>query len=195
MPLPPFSITKRNYHRQRRISKETKFRVHIIILSRTQVYTIQHIQRIPDMSKSNDSTSDECAACGMGGGTLKTCTACKLVKYCDRACQQSHCSKHQKACKKRAAELHDEALFALPPPLSRQDCPICFVPLSSDDLFSSYMPCCGKTICQGCVSGNNAEAFEKSIKNCLNVLRTVCPFCRDTRDIPLPASFRPYSIQ
>jgi hypothetical protein len=52
----------------------------------------------------------KCAGC-KGGDGLKTCTACKLVKYCSVACQKSHRPKHKQECKKRAAELHDEALF------------------------------------------------------------------------------------
>jgi len=49
-----------------------------------------------------------CANCGKGeeeSDNLKTCTACKLVKYCNRDCQIAHRSQHKKACKKRAAEL------------------------------------------------------------------------------------------
>ena len=77
------------------------------------------------------STADiisECANCGKGQeaasiGDLKACMACKLVKYCNRECQIAHRAQHKKACKKRAAflaaELHDEALFKEPPPLSK----------------------------------------------------------------------------
>ena len=68
-----------------------------------------------------------CANCGKGeesSGDLKACTACKLVKYCNRECQIAHRPLHKKACKKRAAELHDEALFKEHPP--PEDCPICF---------------------------------------------------------------------
>ena len=46
-----------------------------------------------------------CAACGKDGDGLKTCSECKLAKYCNATCQ------HKKECKKRAAALHDEALF------------------------------------------------------------------------------------
>jgi len=46
-----------------------------------------------------------CAACGKSGDNLKACTACKLVKYCNRECQISHRPKHKKECRKRAAEL------------------------------------------------------------------------------------------
>ena len=46
-----------------------------------------------------------CANCGKGegeesAGDLKSCTACKLVNYCNRDCQIAHRSQHKKACKK-----------------------------------------------------------------------------------------------
>ena len=71
---------------------------------------------------------DICANCGKGeesSNGLKACTACKLVKYCNRECQIAHWPQHKKQCKKRAAELHDEKLFKQPP-LEYGDCPICF---------------------------------------------------------------------
>ena len=55
-----------------------------------------------------------CAACGKEGDSLKACTACKLVKYCNRDCQISHRKQHKKECKKRAAEIYDEKLFKQP---------------------------------------------------------------------------------
>ena len=66
------------------------------------------------MINDTDTTSTACANCGKGeesNGDLKACTACKLVKYCNRDCQIAHRPLHKKACKKRAAELHDEELF------------------------------------------------------------------------------------
>ena len=66
------------------------------------------------MSTADDNNMLSCAACGKGGDGLKACTACKLVKYCNASCQRAHWSKHKKACKKRAAEIHDEALFKDP---------------------------------------------------------------------------------
>ena len=50
-----------------------------------------------------------CANCGKGeesAGDLKSCTACKLVKYCNRDCQIAHRPQHKKECKKRAAEVY-----------------------------------------------------------------------------------------
>ena len=96
------------------------------------------------MSTTNDTLSI-CANCGEGeessGEELKACVACKLVKYCNRDCQIAHRRQHKKECRKRAAELHDEALFKQPPPL--KDCPICMLRMPSLDTGSRYYSCCG----------------------------------------------------
>ena len=55
------------------------------------------------MHRSNDMSV--CAACGKSSDNLKACTACHLVKYCNRECQISHWPKHKKFCRKHAAEL------------------------------------------------------------------------------------------
>ena len=51
---------------------------------------------------------DACAACGKAGDELKMCTACKMVKYCNRDCQKTHWSMHKAECKRRAAKLLNE---------------------------------------------------------------------------------------
>ena len=111
-----------------------------------------------------------CANCGKGeedSGDLKACTACKLVKYCNRDCQIAHRSQHKKACKKRAAELHDERLFKEPP--LREECPICMLhsPLYEKNTGMIFRSCCGKRICSGCIYAMR----ETGGKN-------VCPFCK-----------------
>ncbi|KAL7540297.1 hypothetical protein ACHAXR_010007 [Thalassiosira sp. AJA248-18] len=117
-----------------------------------------------DMSK--------CAACGKGGAGLKACTACKLVKYCNVTCQKAHRPKHKKECKKRAAEIFDEALFKTPPP--NEDCPICFLRLPLDEAELQYKSCCGKIICIGC--GYATVIARLSAEE-------ICPFCRFPGDI------------
>ena len=127
------------------------------------------------MSTSTDDDIILCSNCGKGeesAGDLKACTACKMVKYCNRECQIAHRPQHKKACKKRAAELHDEALFKMPPP--KEDCPICFLRLPSMDTGRRYYSCCGKTVCSGCI-----HAVEIMIKG-----YPLCPFCRT----PVPKS-------
>ena len=78
-----------------------------------------------------------CADCGKeegGGVSLKACTSCRLVKYC----QRNHWSKHKKQCKQRAAELRDEALFKDPP--AREDCQICFLPMPVQIIACASLP-------------------------------------------------------
>ena len=144
--------------------------------------------------------ADCCADCGSeagGGVSLKMCKSCMVSKYCNAECQKNHWPKHKNICKQRAAELRDEALFKDPP--GKEDCPICFLPmpslliccmtlppatlssvpiydfaLANEELanmgMETYFPCCGKSICGGCVysfheSGNDGN----------------CPFCKSDR--------------
>ena len=139
------------------------------------------------------TTNGCCADCGVEGGvSLKACKSCMHVKYCNAECQKNHWPKHKAACKIRAAEKRDEALFKDPP--QKEDCPICFLPMPSrliycmslppatitsvpindfaaanEELASTvmeqYYSCCGKHICRGCV-----RSFCKSGNN-------KCPFC------------------
>ena len=123
------------------------------------------------MSTDNN---DMCANCGKGEEesiSLKSCTACKMVKYCSRDCQKAHRSQHKKECKMRAAELHDEKLFIKPPQLG--ECPICFLQLPSLHTGRRYMSCCGKIVCSGC---HHAGALVGADQ--------LCPFCRT----PAPTS-------
>ena len=111
------------------------------------------------------SAIDTCAACGKeGGDSLKACTACHMVKYCNRDCQISHRPLHKKACKKRAAEIYDEKLFK---EVEREECPICLLPLINGNKTESFMACCGKSICIGCLY---AMAMSEG--------KDLCAFCR-----------------
>jgi hypothetical protein len=131
------------------------------------------------MSSLTADTITLCANCGKGeesAGDLKSCTACKMVKYCNRDCQIAHRPQHKKECKKRAAELHDEALFKDPP--SREDCPICFLPLPVDAAETLFKVCCGKTICIGCIHVMTVEDIKKGKKK---EEIDICAFCRTLR--------------
>jgi tetratricopeptide (TPR) repeat protein len=116
-----------------------------------------------------------CASCGVGEVDdikLKTCTACKSVRYCSVKCQRDHRPKHKKACKKRAAELRDEILFKQPESSHLGDCPICCLPLSlGPNNKSSTMACFSKLICIGCDYANYIREMEQKIEH-------KCPFCR-----------------
>ena len=132
---------------------------------------------INDMSKSiaDDNNISSCANCGKGeesAGDLKACTAYKMVKYCNRDCQIAHRPQHKKACKKRAAELHDEKIFKQPPP--KDDCPICMLRLSSLHMGSTYKTCCGKIICSGCIYAVAKRDGGVGL----------CPFCRSPTPDP-----------
>ena len=98
-----------------------------------------------------------------------------MVKYCNAACKKKHRSKHKKACERRVAELHDEALFKEHPPTD--DCPICFLPLPIDGIQTMFQSCCGKLICCGCIYAMKKEARGRGKIN-------LCAFCRE----PYPTS-------
>ena len=72
---------------------------------------------------------------------------------------------HKEECKKRAAEIFDEALYT--EPQKEDDCPVCFLPLPFAGPWRKYQPCCGKTICVGCIH----EVYKDDN-------RIICPFCR-----------------
>src|SRR6056300_973086 len=94
-----------------------------------------------------------CASCGKAAVDevkLKLCTACKLVRYCSVDCQKNHRPQHKKACKKRAAEIHDDRLFTQPEGIHLGECPICCLPLPLDIRKSRINSCCCKWICNGC---------------------------------------------
>jgi len=71
---------------------------------------------------------------------------------------------HKKACKKRAAELYEEALFKEVEP---EECPICLLPMPKVDE-TLTKSCCGKRICHGCIYTMVEREGNKFI----------CAFCR-----------------
>ena len=120
-----------------------------------------------DTTGRGDIELSICANCGKGeeeSDKLKACTACKLVKYCNRDCQISHRKQHKKECKKRAAEIYDEKLFKEVEPV---ECPICMLPLPLNTGQSVFESCCGKTVCRSCV----IAIIESEGKD-------LCAFCR-----------------
>ena len=150
------------------------------------------------MNNHEDAIAHCCAECGKEEGvSLKMCKSCLETKYCDATCQKNHWPKHKKQCKLRAAELRDVALFKDPP--AKEDCPICFLPMPvqliccvslppatitsvpikdfaianeemADEAMELYYPCCGKSICRGCVYSNIMSGNNK------------CPFCNSERE-------------
>ena len=135
--------------------------------------------------KEEKDVCDKCVNCGKEEGsgscegvapttTLKKCTACKMVKYCNRDCQIAHRARHKKECKKRAAEIYDETLFKDHPPLT-EDCPICQIPLPLDKCQISFNSCCGQSICAGCTHAILKEEIKQG-KDMDDL--GMCAFCR-----------------
>ena len=120
------------------------------------------------MSAPASDNVSMCANCGKdeedGSIQLKSCVACKIVKYCNVECQRSHRPQHKKECKKAAMLLHETALFQMPP---KTECPICFITMTGSPLEMKYQNCCGKVICIGCIHA----AYKLKGAD-------ICPFCR-----------------
>ena len=144
------------------------------------------------MSTPPSSIDSICANCGKGEESsvdLKSCTACKLVKYCNRDCQIAHRPQHKKVCRKRATEIYDEQLFKEPPP--RKECPICMLPLplftitnNNDNRHSgvTFHSCCGNRICDGCSYTMAETCVNRSggKNRCKNMM--ICAFCRTPKE-------------
>ena len=114
---------------------------------------------------------DVCANCGKHGNDavkLKDCTACRLVKYCGVDCQEAHRKQHEKACKKRAAELKGDQLYNQGQERPEGDfCPICTLPISLPmNEHSAFNVCCMKRICDGCSLATQKRGMSD------------CAFCR-----------------
>ena len=122
---------------------------------------------------SGTATDDEdgntmmfCASCGNAEGgdiKLKRCNACYLVRYCGVKCQRDHRPQHKRECKKRAAELRDELLFTQPESDDVGDCPICYLPLSTDKSTFSLTSCCSKLISSTEIGGRTTSTHSEEI--------------------------------
>ena len=132
------------------------------------------LQNMSTTDNNNSNNITKCANCGKEGSEVtNTCNKCQSVMYCNAACKKKHRHKHKKDCEEHlrlaaehAAELHDEALFKQPPP--QEDCPICFLRMPSLMTGSTYMTCCGKVICNGCIHAVHTRTEKDSL----------CAFCR-----------------
>ena len=128
------------------------------------------LQNMSTAGNINDKVLNICANCGKEGSDVNnTCNKCTSVMYCNAACKKKHRQKHKKQCERRVAELHDEKLFKQPPQLE-EDCPICFMRLPTLGSGRTYMSCCGKVICSGCIHAFQSRITRKK--------EEVCPFCR-----------------
>ena len=131
-----------------------------------------------ETTQKNEAPVKFCSACGKKSNTLKKCTACKCVWYCDRDCQSDHRKEHKTECKlikkeldKRGSklvlgtELDVGPLGEVPP---REECPICMQVLPIHEKLHAYNTCCGKILCGGC-------DFQHQIKS---EGWPTCAFCR-----------------
>ena len=123
------------------------------------------------MSSIEDAGDEACANCGereSDTATLKSCTGCRLVKYCGVDCQKAHRKQHKKLCKQRAAELKDEQLYSQGHERPEGDfCPICTLPIPFPmGEHAVFNVCCMKRVCKGC----DFAAQKRGMHD--------CPFCR-----------------
>ena len=128
----------------------------------------------------NEASAKLCSACDKKSNTLKKCTACKCVWYCDKKCQNKHWKEHKKECKLIKKELDQRggklafgteedigppALGKVPP---REECSICMHVLPIHLQLRTYNTCCGKNLCGSC-------EFQHSMKSGKG---RACAFCR-----------------
>ena len=116
-----------------------------------------------------------CANCGFAGVDdikLEDCDGCDLVKYCRDKCKEDHREHHHDDCKRRADELHDRRLFTQPDDTHKGECPICFLPMPLDAGKTTFMSCCGKWICNGCIYAHYSSNLYDRVK------ASKCVFCR-----------------
>ena len=57
-------------------------------------------------TKNDEAPAKFCSACGKKSDTVKKCTACKCVWYCDKDCQNKHRKEHRKECRRIKKELN-----------------------------------------------------------------------------------------
>jgi hypothetical protein len=129
------------------------------------------------MSNVTEAAADKevCANCGIAGVDdikLDECHGCDLVKYCSDKCRGEHREQHHEDCKRRAKELHDKRLFTQPDGIYLGECPICFLSNPIDAAKTTFMSCCGQSICRGCGYAH----MMSSIHDVVNASR--CLFCR-----------------
>ena len=129
-------------------------------------------------SKAEDEAAADkgvCANCGIAGVDeikLEECHDCDLVKYCSDKCREEHREHHHEDCKRRGDELHDKRLFTQPDSTHEGECPICFLPIPLGEEKSTFMSCCGQTICMGCIYANYMSNRHDRVK------AGRCVFCR-----------------
>ena len=120
-------------------------------------------KQLADSSSNIDNTSDGVGSINLSDSVSASCIATGNKKT-SISCEQKMV--HVK-------NISDDELFREPPP--KEDCPICMLPmphaLAVCGVEKSYMSCCGKILCSGCVLAAQGEINKGKMKDC-------CPFCR-----------------
>ena len=62
---------------------------------------------------------------------------------------------------------------------SREECPICLLPLPHDEGEFVWRGCCGKTVCNGCVYEHMVVDMKDGIRTWDESSARICPFCRN----------------
>ena len=132
----------------------------------------------PTTKNGTPTPTKMCSACGKKSNTLKKCTACKCVWYCDKKCQNKHRKVHKHECKRIRKELDQRGgkldlgteldigpRGEVPP---REECPICMHVLPIHTKLHLFFACCGKRICGSC-----------SLQHQKRTGKLTCAFCRD----------------
>ena len=147
-------------------------------------------------AKSGTTPTKLCSACGEKSNTLKKCTACKCVWYCDRDCQKRHHKEHRKECRRVKKELGkrggkldigtEEDVGPLGKFPSREECPICMQVLPIHAELRTYYTCCGKTLCAGCdfQHQNQSLRFLDLADEGQTQVSPTCAFCREPTQVP-----------
>ena len=136
-----------------------------------------------------------CSACGKEGDahTLKKCTACKCVWYCDKDCQNKHWKEHKKECRrikevldKRGGNLDvgtEKDIWRLPELPPREECPVCMRVLPIHQMLQVYFGCCGKVICCGCDYQHQMQSEKWAAEKGQTSVLPTCAFCKT--DVPV----------
>ena len=142
---------------------------------------------------TNGTPTKLCSKCGKESDTLKKCTACKCVWYCDKECQNRHWKEHKTECKpikkalaKRGGKLdlgNELDLGPLPDLPPREECPICMRVLPIHAKLQTYFPCCGKTVCGSCDLQHQVKSGERAAERGRTPVPGTCAFCRTAAPI------------
>lgn len=121
----------------------------------------------------------------VGHNNMKLCAACVQVLPRESfSKKQWQLKQYERRCKEciaadREVKRQDPLLNWTRP--TREECPICMVPLPLGGADYVYRSCCGKTICMGCLY-DQIEMDKKEGRCTLDTMKAhICPFCRSEK--------------